>query len=252
MEHQFTTFLLFVLVGFLAQMIDGALGMAYGVSSNTFLLSIGVPPAIASASVHAAEMFTTLVSGLSHLKFGNVDKSVVLKLAVPGVIGGVTGAYILTRIDGEVIKPYISVYLLIMGVVIILKSRKESTSHRRFRKRFIIPLGLAGGLMDSIGGGGWGPVVTTTLLSTGHHPRKSIGSVNLAEFFVTVSESIAFFLTLGLIKDWINIAGLMLGGVMAAPLAAMVTRKLPVKWMMIFVGVLIILLSVRTLVLAIQ
>jgi uncharacterized protein len=248
LEPSLLSFLLFVLVGFCAQMIDGALGMAYGVSSNTFLLSLGVPPVIASASVHAAEMFTTLVSGLSHLKFGNVDKSLVMRLLIPGIIGGVTGAYILTRVDGEVIKPYISAYLLIMGIVIIVKSNQK-TIEKHFRTRFIIPLGLAGGFFDSIGGGGWGPIVTTTLLANGHHPRKCIGSVNFAEFFVTVSESITFFLTLGLLKNWMNIAGLILGGVVAAPFAAMLTSKLPTRWIMIGVGILIVILSIRTLVL---
>jgi uncharacterized membrane protein YfcA len=251
LNHEFTTFLLFSLVGFLAQLVDGALGMAYKVTSNTFILSVGILPSVASASVHVAGMFTSLVSGLSHLKFGNVDKALVLKLVIPGVIGGVSGAYLLAKVlDGEKITPYIAAYLLIMGIVIIAKSNNGSSHHQQFKKRFMIPLGLVGGFLDSIGGGGWGPIVTTTLLSTGHHPRKSIGSVNLAEFFVTVSVSITFLVTLGLMKDWINVAGLMLCGVIAAPIGAMLTRKLPTRWIMIGVGILIVILSIRTLVLA--
>lgn len=251
MEADFSTFVLYVLVGFLAQLIDGALGMAYKVSSNTFLLSMGIPPGMASASVHLASIFTSLVSGLSHLKFGNVDKRLVLKLMVPGMIGGATGAYLLAKVlDGEKIVPYIAAYLLIMGVVIIIKSFNNQEHHRRFRKRFVLPLGFTGGFMDSIGGGGWGPIVTTTLISTGHPPRKSIGSVNLAEFFVTAIVSFTFLLTLGLMKNWVNVAGLMLGGVAAAPLGAMLTRRLPLRWMMLAVGLMIVFLSIRTLVLA--
>lgn len=252
MDQQFTTFMLYVLVGFLAQLIDGALGMAYKVTSNTFLLSVGILPSVASASVHLAGMFTSLVSGLSHLKFGNVDKRLVMKLMIPGVIGGAGGAYLLARVlNAEKVTPYIAVYLLVMGVVIIAKSNDHTTHEQRFKKRFMLPLGFIGGFLDSIGGGGWGPIVTTTLISTGHHPRKSIGSVNLAEFFVTVSVSITFLVTLGLMKDWINVAGLMLGGVVAAPIGAMLTRRLPIRIMMIGVGLMIVALSIRTLILAI-
>lgn len=252
MHNDFGSFMLFMLVGFVAQLIDGALGMAYKVSSNTFLLSMGIPPNLASASVHLAGMFTSLVSGLSHLKFGNVDKRLVLKLAIPGIIGGTLGAYLLAKVlDGERMVPYVSAYLVIMGVIIVIKSFHMTEPHHKFRKRFVLPLGFMGGFLDSIGGGGWGPIVTTSLISTGHHPRKSIGSVNLAEFFVTVVVSFTFLLTLGFLKNWVNVAGLMLGGVLAAPLGAMLTKKLPLRWMMLAVGLLIIGLSVRTLILAI-
>jgi len=249
----FKIFLLYVLVGFGAQLIDGALGMAYKVSSNTFLLSVGIPPSIASASVHIASIFTSLVSGLSHLKFGNVDKKLVLKLTIPGMIGGGIGAYILAKlVNGEKAVPFISAYLVIMGIIIIVKSFKMNELHRRFRSRFVMPLGLVGGFLDSIGGGGWGPIVTTTLISTGHHPRKSIGSVNLAEFFVTATISFTFLITLGKLENWVNVAGLMLGGVVAAPIGALLTRKLPLRWMMLAVGALIIGLSLRTLVFALH
>jgi uncharacterized membrane protein YfcA len=251
-QNDFGSFMIFMLVGFVAQLIDGALGMAYKVSSNTFLLSMGIPPNFASASVHLAGMFTSLVSGLSHLKFGNVDKRLVLKLAVPGIIGGGIGAFLLAKVfNGERMLPYVSGYLVIMGIVIVVKSFNMKDQHRNFRKRFVLPLGFIGGFLDSIGGGGWGPIVTTSLLSTGHHPRKSIGSVNLAEFFVTVVISFTFLLTLGTMKNWVNVAGLMLGGVLAAPLGALLTKKLPMRWMMLAVGLLIIGLSIRTLLLAI-
>jgi uncharacterized membrane protein YfcA len=237
----------FIAIGFVAQMIDGSLGMAYGVSANSFLMAIGLSPAISSASVHTSEIFTTLVSGLSHLKFGNVDKRMVLKLLIPGVIGGGLGAYVLTTFDGNVIKPYISIYLLIMGVRILYKAFKPTVEHGREPKTsLLVALGLLGGTCDAIGGGGWGPVVTSTLISTGHSPRKTIGSVNFSEFFVTVTESIVFILTLGL-THWKIILGLLIGGVVAAPLAAYLTKKLPTKAIMICVGLLIIGLQIRTL-----
>lgn len=239
---------IYILVGFIAQMIDGSLGMAYGVSANSFLLTVGLQPALASASVHAAEVVTTLVSGVSHLKFGNVDKRMVLRLLIPGIIGGGLGAYILTSIDGNVIKPWIAIYLLIMGIRILFKAFRPTAEHDREPKTgLLVALGLAGGTCDAIGGGGWGPVVTSTLISTGHSPRKSIGSVNFSEFFVTLTESIVFIVTLGIKDNWKIILGLLIGGVIAAPFGAMLTKKLPTKVIMIVVGVLIIFLQLRTL-----
>lgn len=237
----------FIVVGFIAQLIDGSLGMAYGVSANSFLLTLGLSPAVASASVHASEVVTTLVSGLSHLKFGNIDKRMVLNLLIPGVIGGAVGAYLLTSLDGNVIKPYIAIYLLIMGIRILYKAFRPTVEHEREPKRGLLAaLGLAGGTLDAMGGGGWGPVVTSTLISTGHSPRKTIGSVNFSEFFVTVTESVVFILTIGL-THWKIILGLLIGGIIAAPLGAFVTRKLPTKAIMIIVGCLIIFLQLRTL-----
>jgi len=233
--------LLFVLIGFIAEMIDGSLGMAYGVSATSFLLSLGLPPATASASVHASEIVTTATSGFFHMKFGNIKKDLVLKLLVPGIIGGVIGAYLLTELPMDIIKPIVTVYLLLMGFVIVYKAFRPVKGEPHSP---LIPLGLAGGFFDAIGGGGWGPIVTTTLVARGNQPRYVIGSVNLAEFFVTVSESITFFLTIGFFH-WKIILGLMLGGVGAAPLAAMVTKKLPVKPFMILVGTVIIFLSLR-------
>jgi uncharacterized membrane protein YfcA len=246
--------LVFVLVGFIAQMIDGALGMAYGVSSNTFLLSLGIPPAAASASVHMAEVVTTGISGFSHWKLGNVDWKLVKRLLFPGVVGGVAGAYLLTSIDGNVIKPYIAAYLLIMGGVIIYKAFTMTPRNKpdEYHGPRISLLGLFGGFCDAIGGGGWGPVVTSTLVARGKYPRMTIGSVNFSEFFVTFAESVTFVLALSFSQYWQIILGLLIGGGIAAPLAARMTKKLPLKSLMIMVGVLIIVLSIRTIYLAVM
>jgi len=245
-----TNILTFIVVGFFAQIIDGAMGMAYGVSSNTFLLSLGIPPAAASASVHMAEVVTTGISGFSHWRLGNVNWKLVRRLLIPGVIGGVAGAYLLTNIDGNVIKPYISAYLLIMGIIILVKAFRNPTPSNGEHGRRISLLGLIGGFFDAIGGGGWGPLVTTTLVARGDHPRFSIGSVNFSEFFVTFAESVIFVLTLSFAEYWQIILGLLIGGAIAAPLAAYMARRLPVKALMILVGLLIIILIIRTIYLA--
>jgi uncharacterized membrane protein YfcA len=248
--------LLYIGVGFVAQMVDGALGMAYGVTSTSFLLGLGVPaitPAVASASVHAAEIFTTAVSGLAHLRFGNVDQGLFRRLVIPGVLGGVLGAYILTALPSQVIKPFVALYLMLMGALILRRAfRSSGEPAPSLAARFLLPLGALGGFFDAIGGGGWGPIVTSTLVARGNHPRFAIGSVNLAEFFVTLAESITFVLTLGqsLAQMGQVILGLILGGVVAAPLAAYVCRRVPVRALMGAVGVLIILLSLRTILLA--
>jgi uncharacterized membrane protein YfcA len=245
--------LLYVLVGFIAQMIDGALGMAYGVSSNTFLLSLGIPPAAASASVHMAEVVTTGISGFSHWRLGNVDWKLVRRLLLPGIVGGVVGAYLLTSIDGNIIKPYIAAYLLFMGGVIIYKAltMKPRNKPDEYHGPRVSWLGLLGGFCDAIGGGGWGPVVTSTLVARGKYARTTIGSVNFSEFFVTFAESITFVLALSFGQYWQIILGLLIGGAIAAPLAALLSQKLPLKTLMIVVGILIILLSIRTLYLAV-
>ena len=239
--------LLYVLVGFIAQIIDGALGMAYGVSSNTFLLSLGLPPAAASASVHMAEVVTTGISGTAHWRLGNIDWKLVRRLLIPGVIGGIGGAYLLTSIDGDVLKPYISAYLLFMGAFILYKAFNQNghVNDGTHTARVSV-LGLIGGFCDAIGGGGWGPVVTTTLVARGKNPRLTIGSVNFSEFFVTLAQSVIFVLTLSFSQYWQIILGLLVGGAIAAPMAARVTRTLPLKGLMIMVGTLIIILSIRT------
>ena len=235
--------IVYIIVGFIAQIIDGALGMAYGVTSTTFLLSLGIPPVAASASVHTAEVFTSGVSGLAHLKFGNVNKKLFKKLLIPGVIGGILGAYILTAVPGKTIKPFIAFYLLIMGLIILRKAFKKI--EQKEVKTRLLPLGVSGGFFDAIGGGGWGPIVTSTLVARGHNPRFSIGSVNLAEFFVTVAEVATFLTIIGLVH-WQIIIGLIIGGVLAAPLAAYVCKRLPSRALMIMVGLIIMALSIRT------
>lgn len=246
-DFNVTDFLLFALVGFLAQMIDGALGMAYGISSTTFLLSLGLPPASASASVHAAEVVTSGASGLSHLKFKNVNKKLFRNLVIPGVIGAVIGAYLLSSIDGKQIKPYISAYLLAMGLYVIYKALQNKTIKKKTKN--IGPLAFAGGLLDSIGGGGWGPVVVSHLLTNGRNPRYTIGSVNLAEFFVALAGASTFTFLLG-IDNWIVVIGLMAGGVFASPFAAYLCQKVNNRTLMLIVGFVIILLSLRTIMLS--
>lgn len=243
-----THILIFIVVGFIAQIIDGSLGMAYGVSSNALLLTLGIPPAAASASVHTSEVFTSFVSGISHFKLGNVDMQLVKKLAVPGVLGGVLGAYIISNINSSLLKPIVSVYLLIMGIRILVRAFQnvKERASESFRPLPMIILGLVGGFLDAAGGGGWGPIVTTTLISQGATPRKSIGSVNLTEFFVTFAEAVAFIFTIGFVH-WQIIVGLLIGGIAAAPLGAYFTKRIPIKPMLILVGMLIILLNVRTL-----
>jgi uncharacterized membrane protein YfcA len=237
---------LFMIFGFIAQIIDGALGMGFGVSSTTLLMSFGVPPAAASAAVHATEIFTTAASGLSHFKLGNVKKDMLKKLVVPGVLGAVVGAYILSNLPAGNIKPFVALYLAAMGLVILWKAMRQTPPAES--RTPLVPLGLVGGFCDAIGGGGWGPIVTSTLVARGSSPRFTIGSVNLAEFFVALSASLTFLFALGFVQYWKVILGLGLGGVAAAPVAALVCKKIPTRTLMILVGILIVLLSARTLV----
>jgi uncharacterized protein len=241
---------LYIAIGFAAQLVDGAIGMAYGVMSSSILMSMGVSPAVASACVHMAETFTTGISGFSHWKFGNVDFALVRRLAIPGAIGGALGAYILTNIDGNIVKPYVAGYLLVMGLYILWKARAVEAESSEPVKNVSL-LGLFGGFVDSIGGGGWGPIVTTTLIGRGTIPRYAIGSVNLSEFFVTLAISATFILTIGL-ELWPIIVGLVVGGALAAPLAAYATRYLPARVLMVIVGCVIVTLSLRTLIKALM
>jgi uncharacterized membrane protein YfcA len=234
-----------VAVGLIAQAVDGALGMAYGITSSTFLLATGVSPAVASASVHIAEVFTTGVSGVSHVRLGNVNKSLFLKLLIPGILGAVLGAFILTSIDGKILKPYISIYLLIMGIYIISKIFRKLKPATQAPKH-VAKLALLGGFVDSVGGGGWGPVVTTTLVGAGHNPRETIGTVNFAEFFLTFASAITFAVLVGE-GPWPIVAGLVIGGIFAAPFAAYACKKLHARTLLILVGTLISIVSLLTL-----
>lgn len=243
--------LLFALVGFLAQIVDGSLGMAYGVISSTVLLSFGVPPATASASVHAAEVFTTAASAGSHAVNKNVNWKLFGPLALGGVVGGMLGAFVLTSIDGDVLKPWITAYLAIMGLVILWRAWRGVRA-RPFPIKLTPPLGAVGGFFDAIGGGGWGPTVTTTLVGAGDEPRRSIGTANAAEFFVTSAISATFLAAMltghweeadGLAEHAFAVAGLILGGLLAAPLAGFVVRIAPVRILTFAVGILVVLVA---------
>lgn len=229
-------------VGLLAQVIDGALGMAYGITSTSFLLAAGAPPAMASGATHLAEVFTTGVSGVSHLKLGNVNKRLFLTLLLPGIAGALIGTYILSNVDGRALKPFINAYLLLMGLYVLSKAFRHIKVKRDISTRRVAPLALLGGFMDTTGGGGWGPIVTTSLVGSGHDPRTTIGSVNFAEFFLTVTVAAAFFTILDN-TVWLMVAGLAIGGLFAAPLAAYVTRHLKTRTLLVLVGSLISLVS---------
>ncbi len=237
-------FFFYLLVGLGAQLVDGALGMAYGVTSTSFLLSLGVPPAISSASVHVAEIFTTGASAVSHFRFKNINKKLFRSLLIPGIMGAVTGAYLLSDvIDGEIVKPFIAVYLGFLGLLILRKAlavKKKKTKTKR-----IGLLAAVGGFMDSIGGGGWGPIVTSTLLGQGRDPRYTIGSVNAAEFGVTFASGITFLILTG-VSSWQVVAGLVIGGVIAAPFGALLVKRISKRTLMLVVAVLVIGLSIRT------
>lgn len=235
--------LLFVAVGFAAQLVDGAIGMAYGLLSTTILLSLGVTPAVASASVHTAEVFTTGASALSHWRLGNVDAALFRRLAVPGAIGGALGAFVLTEFPGGLVQPFVSLYLSVMGGLVLWKAVRVGERAAK-EPRHVPALGLVGGFLDAVGGGGWGPLVASTLVGRGTKTRLVIGSTNAAEFLVTATISATFVVTIGL-DLWPIITGLVIGGVMAAPFAAYATRRIPDRPLMILVGVVVIVLGVR-------
>ncbi len=226
--------------------------MAYGLTSTTCLLALGIPPAAASASVHTAEIFTSAASGLAHLKFGNVERRLVIRLAIPGVLGGALGAYVVVSAPLQWIRPAVSTYLLVLGVLVVVRAFRRPPAVTPVRSDGpLVPLGFVGGLCDAIGGGGWGPVVTSTLVARGNHPRTAIGSANAAEFFVTLAESASFFMLLGFDHGRL-VLGLVLGGVVAAPVAAYVCRRVSPRPLMAAVGIVVILLSLRGLFLALR
>jgi len=244
-------FVMFALVGFFAQLIDGALGMGYGVISSVVLLASGVPPAQTSASVHAAKLFTTAASGTSHILHGNVDRRLMILLSAAGVVGGVAGALVLVNLSGGKIRPYVFTYLMIMGIVIMWRGL-QLEQNRPLKKNLVVPLGTAGGFLDAIGGGGWGPVVTSSLIGAGAHPRFVVGTVNAAEFVVTSAIVSAFAATLifGTWQDangiWDHaraVAGLVAGGIPAALIAGWLLKKAPRKPLMLGVGGLVVILS---------
>lgn len=228
----------FIAVGFGAQIVDGALGMAFGVICNTLLVAIlGMTPARASANVHIVETFTTAISGISHLLSGNIDKGLFWRLLLPGLVGGVSGAYLLTNIDAAVVKPFVLTYLAAIGVYLLIRGLLYPP--KVGKPKVVEPLGLIGGFLDAAGGGGWGPIVTSNLLVQGVEPRKVVGTVCSVEFFLTTVVSATFIWNLGL-KDFATATvGLLIGGVIAAPFGAVMAKRIPVKVMLILVGVVL-------------
>lgn len=242
------------LIGLVAQLIDGSLGMAYGLTSTSLLLAFGIAPAVASASVHFAEVVTTAASGASHIKFGNVDKKIIYRLIIPGSIGAFAGACFLSNLPGDVVKPYISIFLLLLGIFILYRflftrKAKKADPEKVFSRKQLIPLGLVAGFLDATGGGGWGPVATPVLLAkNGTSTRKVIGSVDTSEFAVALSATIGFLISLGWEQvNWTWVIALMVGGLVAAPIAAWLVRIIPSHILGVLVGGLIIVTNARTL-----
>src|SRR5918995_5819580 len=248
--------LAFTLAGLFGQLVDGALGMAFGVTSSTVLLSSGISPAASSASVHLAEIGTTFTSGLSHWRFGNVSWPLVVRIGVPGAAGAFAGATVLSSVTGDWLTPSVAVVLFGLGALVIVRSlRGDLRGHTRhpgtLRKRFLGPLGLGAGFLDAVGGGGWGPVATPTLLTAGRvEPRIAVGSVSTAEFFVTTAASVGFLVGIG--GEGVRapyVLALMAGGVVAAPLAALLVKRLDASVLGVVVGTLLVVANARTLML---
>lgn len=232
----------FIAVGFAAQLVDGALGMAFGVISNTLLVGVlGVPPAQASQRVHLVECFTTAASGISHLLHGNIDGKLFVRLLIPGIIGGVAGAYVLTSLHADVVKPFVLTYLAGIGLYLLWRGLMYPPRVRE--AKLVAPLGLVGGFLDAAGGGGWGPVVTSNLLIQGADPRKVVGTVNSVEFFLTLTISAAFIYHLGFADVAGATLGLLIGGMAAAPIGAWAAKHFPPKTMLILVGIVLTLTS---------
>ncbi|MFS0647223.1 sulfite exporter TauE/SafE family protein [Siminovitchia sp. 179-K 8D1 HS] len=241
------------MVGFLAQLIDGALGMAYGVSSTTFLLAFGIAPAVASATIHLSEVATTAASGIAHFKFGNVDKTILYRLIIPGSVGAFAGACFLSNLPGEIVKPYISAFLLLLGFYVVFRflftfKNGEVKEAKPISIKQSIPLGLVAGFADATGGGGWGPIATPVLLAKkGMTARKVVGTVDTSEFAIAVSATLGFLISLGWeTVNFLWVGALVIGGVIAAPIAAWLVRKVPAQLMGILVGGFIILINART------
>jgi uncharacterized membrane protein YfcA len=242
---QGSAFWIALAIGLAAQAVDGALGMGYGVTASSFLLGTGASPAVASASTHIAKLFTTGVSGIAHAKYGNVDRKLFVRLLLPGMAGGMLGVLLVTSVDGGVLKPFVSAYLLVMGLYILAKAYRHARP-RQGEPRHAAKLGLFGGFVDAVGGGGWGPVVTSTLVGSGNDPRTTIGSVNFAEFFMTLATAASFTL-LAVEGTWPVVAGLVIGGLFAAPFAALLCKAVSTRALFVSVGVLITALSALTL-----
>jgi uncharacterized membrane protein YfcA len=232
----------FIAVGFAAQLVDGALGMAFGSISSTMLVAVlGVPPAQASQRVHVVECFTTAVSALSHLLHRNIDAKLFVRLVLPGMAGGVLGAYVLSNLDAAVVKPFVLIYLTAIGLYLV--TRGVISPPRLRQAKFVAPLGLAGGFLDAAGGGGWGAVVTSNLLIQGADPRKVVGTVNSAEFFLTLTISAAFVYNIGVADLAGATLGLLIGGIVAAPIGAWAAKHVPARHLLLLVGVVLTVTS---------
>lgn len=239
-----------VLVGFLAEIVAGSMGMGYGVICTTILLILNIPPPIISASIHSAESFTTAAGSISHYRFGNVNKKLTKLLAIPAIVGAVCGALLLTYVGeryAKMTKPVIAAYTMYLGIRILQNAfaKKKGTNGIRKKKTNVTVLGLVGGFIDSFGGGGWGPLVTGTFIKNGHTPRYVIGTSTVAKFILTLASAITFIFTVG-IHHWNLVAGLLLGGIITAPFSAMLTARLPVKKMFVAVGIVVIVMSLIT------
>lgn len=238
---QIEALLPYAAVGFAAQMVDGALGMAFGIISNTLLVTLGVPPAAASAGVHTVETFTTCASGISHIFHRNVDWRLFARLLVPGVLGGLAGVYAVTRVPVAIMKPIVLVYLISIGLLLLWRSARFV--HRESAPKVVEPLGLVGGFLDAAGGGGWGPVVTSNLMVQGLSPRMTVGTVNTVEFFLTASVSAAFITQLGFSAFTVATVGLLVGGLVAAPFGAILAKRVPARALLLMVGLVLTLTS---------
>jgi uncharacterized membrane protein YfcA len=237
--------LFFACAGFIAQMVDGTLGMGYGVTSATCLMTLGINPVSVSAAIHTSEIFTTATSGYSHYKFKNVNKKLFKHLVIPGCIGAALGALMLVFLGekyGKLLLPIIAAYAFFLGLKILIKAFSQQTQNKKIKR--LGWLASAGGFLDSFGGGGWGPIVTSTLIAKGRSPRYTIGSVNLAEFFITMTSAFTFFLTVG-ISHLNVVVGLLTGGAIASPIAARLAGRLPRKTMMILVGIMVMIWCTR-------
>ncbi len=235
----------FIAAGFAAQIVDGALGMAFGLINSTILITlVGVPPAVASASVHAVETFTSAASGASHILHRNVDWRLFRRLVVPGVIGGVIGAYLLANIDASVARPFVMAYLALIGLYLLVRAWRGPQPPRE--PQIIGPLGLLGGFLDAAGGGGWGPVVASNLLVQGAQPRTTIGTVNTSEFVLTATISATFIATMGFAAFTVQTIGILIGGLAAAPLGAVLAKRIPARALLAMVGTLLTTTSAYT------
>lgn len=239
--EQIEAILPFIAIGFFAQLVDGALGMAFGVIANTSLIAMGVPPALASSYVHIIKAFTGGISGVSHILHRNVDWKLCLRLSIAGIIGGVVGVFVLTNIHAEVARPIVLAYLTAIGFYILWRGLGNHFIERK--AKIVEPVGLVGGFLDATGGGGWGPVVTSNLLIQGNNVRMTVGTVNVAEFFLAIAISATFIVSLGSNDLTEPVIGLLIGGIVAAPAGAWLTKHIPARPLMVLVGTVLVLSS---------